>query len=268
MDISKLFDVKGKVVLVTGGSRGIGEMIATGFISNGARVYISSRSADVCEQVAAKLSKQGPGQCFSIPADLQTPEGVKRLAEELKNREDHLDVLVNNAGVNNSQDFDTYTEAKWDEIIDINLKAPYFLTKSLIPLLSVKNTPQDPSRVIMIGSIANWINVSVPNYAYSVSKAGIHRMTEALAPLLGTRNITVNTIAPGFFRSEMTKVGFSQFSETTINEFIKNAIPAGRTGTPEDIAGTCIYLASRAGAYTNGATIVLDGSVSHIAKDM
>ncbi|KAL1914245.1 uncharacterized protein VTP21DRAFT_9085 [Calcarisporiella thermophila] len=263
MELSKLFDVKDKIVLVTGGGRGIGEMIATGFVSNGAKVYISSRSAKVCEEVATRLSKQGPGQCISIPADLQSPEGVNCLAEELKNREDHLDVLVNNAAIYNSQDFDSYTEAKWDELMDVNLKAPYFLTKALIPLLTAKSTPQDPSRVIMIGSIAAWVNSSVPNYPYSVSKAGLHRMTEALAPLLGPRNITVNTVSPGFFRTDMTKDFLSQFSEPVLNEFIKNVIPSGRTGTTEDIAGTCIYLASRAGAYTNGATIVVDGCLAH-----
>ncbi|KAL1919189.1 uncharacterized protein VTP21DRAFT_2571 [Calcarisporiella thermophila] len=268
MEISKLFTVKNKVVLVTGGGRGIGEMIATGFVSNGAKVYISSRSADVCDKVAARLCEQGPGQCISIPADLQSSEGIKRLVEELKKREDHLDVLVNNAGAYNSQEFEASTEAKWDEIIDLNLKAPYFLTKSLIPLLTAKSTPQDPSRVIMIGSITVWVNSSIPTYMYSISKAGLHRMTEALAPLLGQRNITVNTIAPGILRSEMTKEVFSQFNESMISEFIKKTIPAGRPGSAEDIAGTCIYLASRAGAYTNGATIVVDGCLAHSTVDM
>ncbi|KAL1914535.1 uncharacterized protein VTP21DRAFT_8160 [Calcarisporiella thermophila] len=268
MDISKLFDVKGKIVLITGGSRGIGEMIATGFVSNGAKVYISSRSADVCGQVAARLNKQGPGQCISIPTDLQNPESLKHLAEELRKREDRFDVLVNNAGVYNQQDFDTYTEDKWDEIIDINLKAPYFLTKYLIPLLTSKSTQQDPSRVIMIGSVASKLNSAIPTYFYCISKAGLQRMSEALAPLLSQRHITVNTIEPGLFRSEMTKDLFTQFSESVISELMKKRIPSGRAGEPEDIAGTCIYLASRAGAYTNGATIRVDGSLLYSARDI
>ncbi|KAL1917679.1 uncharacterized protein VTP21DRAFT_4072 [Calcarisporiella thermophila] len=266
MDISKLFSVKGKVVLVTGGSRGIGEMIANGFISNGAKVYIASRSTDVCNQVAARLNEQGPGQCISIPADLKNLDGINRLVEELMKQENRLDVLVNNAGVTNSQDFDTYTEESWDDLFDINLKAPYFLTKALIPLLSAKCTQADPSRVIMIGSVAAMINTPMPSYVvYNISKAALHRMTEALAPLLSYRHITVNSIAPGYFRSELTKDLVSEDNDAFLNK-LKSAIPAGRFGESEDIAGTCIYLASRAGAYTNGATIVVDGCMLYAKK--
>ncbi|KAL1918250.1 uncharacterized protein VTP21DRAFT_2910 [Calcarisporiella thermophila] len=265
MDISKLFSVKGKVVLITGGSRGIGEMIATGFVSNGAKVYIASRSVDVCNQVAARLNGQGPGQCISIPADLKHLDGISQLVENLTNRENHLDILVNNAGVTNNQEFDTYTEESWNDIFDVNLKAPYFLTKALIPLLTAKCTQEDPSRVIMIGSIAAMINSPMPSYVYSASKAGLHRMTEALAPLLGRRHITVNSIAPGVFPSEMTKDIISEENEAFLSE-LKKAIPAGRIGESEDIAGTCIYLASRAGAYTNEATIVVDGCVTYANK--
>ncbi|KAL1921460.1 uncharacterized protein VTP21DRAFT_11176 [Calcarisporiella thermophila] len=252
MDISQLFSVKSKVVVVTGGSRGIGKMIASGFVSNGAKVYISSSTAEVCDQVADQLSQQGPGVCVSIPADLTKSEGIKRLVEELEKREDHLDVLVNNAGTSSHHELDTFPETKWDSVLNLNLNTPFFLTQALIPLLTAKCTHQDPSRVIMIGSIvASILPLTPGTYPYSVSKAALHRLAEVLAVDLGKRNVTVNTIAPGYFPTELTK----HYN----TEMVGTLIPVGRGGEPEDIVGTCIYLASRAGSFTNGATLVVDG---------
>ncbi|KAL1921461.1 uncharacterized protein VTP21DRAFT_11177 [Calcarisporiella thermophila] len=257
MEISQLFSVKNKVVVVTGGSRGIGEMIATGFVVNGAKVYITSRSAEVCDRVADKLSTRGPGVCVSIPADLYKPEGIKKFVEELEKRENHLDLLVNNAGAMASHEFDTFPEMDWNYVTGINLNTPFFLTQALIPLLTAKCTHQDPSRVIMIGSVAAYVLPRTPaSYPYAASKAAIHHLTKALAADLGKRNIVVNAIAPGFFPTELAK--------RVDPEKMLAEIPVGRSGKPEDIVGACIYLASRASSYANGATLVVDGG--YLAK--
>ncbi|KAI9026529.1 hypothetical protein CLU79DRAFT_742168 [Phycomyces nitens] len=256
MDYSKLFDVKGKVVLVTGGSRGIGLMIATGFVQSGAKVYITSRSANVCAKVAKDLSALGPGQCFSIPADLQELDEIKRLVKELENNEDHLDVLVNNAGATWGETLDDYPDSAFEKVLNLNLKRVFSLTQACLPLLKAKAVPSCPSSVINIGSIDG---ITVPfqeTYAYSASKAGLHHLSRHMAAKLGPDAITVNTIAPGAFPSKMMKATLDAFSDVIIA-----SIPVGRIGTPEDIAGTCIYLSSRAGQYTTGSTITVDGGV-------
>ncbi|KAI9320154.1 hypothetical protein BX666DRAFT_2025166 [Dichotomocladium elegans] len=257
MDYNKLFDVKNKVVLVTGGSRGIGEMIATA----SAKVYISSRSAEACDQVATALNSRGPGQCFAIPADLQKLEEVKRLVTELSKKEDHLDVLVNNAGANWAGSFHDYPDAAFDKVISLNLKRIFSLTQACLPLLTAKASTSSPSSVINIASIDGLRVPPQETYAYSASKAGLLHLTRHMASQLGDKGVTVNSIAPGAFESKMMKATLDAFGE-----IIKSKIPLGRIGSPEDIAGTCIYLASRAGQYTNGATIAVDGGAAVFAK--
>ncbi|KAG2184363.1 hypothetical protein INT43_000272 [Umbelopsis isabellina] len=256
MDINQLFSVKDKVVLVTGGSRGIGEMIATGFIQGGAKVYISSRSAQACDETAEKLNKLGPGKCIPVPADLQKTEDVKKLVAELSKREKHIDVLVNNAGATWGATVDDYPEEAFNKVMNLNVKSIFLLTQACLPLLEAKASADVPSRVINIGSI-NGINVPAhETYAYSASKAAVHQLTKHLAGKLGHRHILVNAIAPGSFQSKMMKETLEKFGD-----IIVATVPVGRIGSPEDIAGTAIYLSSRAGQYTNGAVIVVDGGV-------
>ncbi|KAI7859341.1 hypothetical protein BDC45DRAFT_553710 [Circinella umbellata] len=261
MDFKNLFDVKDKVVLVTGGSRGIGEMIATGFVGGGAKVYITSRSADACDKVAKELNERGPGQCIPIPADLQSYEEVQRLASELGKREDHLDVLVNNAGANWNASFHDYADKAFEKVINLNLKRIFSLSQAVLPLLTAKASPESHSAIINIGSIDG---IRVPpqdTYAYSASKAGLHHLTRHMAAKLGSDHVLCNAIAPGAFQSKMMKATLDNFGE-----IIKSKIPTGRIGSPEDIAGTCIYLSSRAGQYTNGATITVDGGAAIFAS--
>ena len=250
-----LFSIEGKVALVTGGSRGIGLMIARGYAENGARVYVSARSADACATAAAELSKVGT--CAALPADLSKHSEVKRLAAELSAREPALHVLVNNAGANWGAPIEEYPDAAWDKVLALNVKAIFHLTVALLPQLAAAATPEDPARVINIGS-ADGIQVPVlETYAYSASKAAVHHMTRVLAKKLAPRNITVNAVAPGPFESKMMAATLEKFGE-----MIAKTNPLKRIGTPEDMAGIAIYLASRAGAYVTGAVIPVDGGLS------
>ncbi|KAI7898847.1 uncharacterized protein BX663DRAFT_523050 [Cokeromyces recurvatus] len=263
MDIKSMFSVQDKIVLVTGGSRGIGEMIATGFVQGGAKVYISSRSANVCNEVAAKLTALGPGQCIAIPADLQSVDDIKKLVNELSKHENHLDILVNNAGATWGAPLDTYPDAAFQKVMNLNVTRIFTLTQACLPLLRAKANKDSPSRVINIGSINGESPPGLETYAYSASKAAIHHLTRHLAGRLGKEHILVNAIAPGSFPSKMMAATLKERGEQIVS-----AVPVGRIGTPEDVAGTCIYLASRAGQYTVGAVIVVDGgalvSSSHL----
>jgi len=252
--IGELFSIKGKVALVTGGSRGIGLMIARGYVEAGAKVYISSRKQEVCDAVAAQLSEIG--ECISLPADLSTTEGCKHLADELAGRESLLHILVNNAGAAWGAALDEYPEEGWDKVMDTNVKGIFFLTQHLLPLLERAARPGDPARVINIGSIDGIKVPFVENYAYGPSKAAVHHLTRVLAVKLGERGISVNAIAPGPFPSQMTKWLLEQHRK----EF-EAACPLGRIGEPADMAGAAIYLASRAGAYVNGVVIPVDGGI-------
>ncbi len=252
--LSNLFSIEGKVALVTGGSRGIGLMIASAYVANGAKVYISSRKAAVCDQVAAKLSKSGT--CISVPADLSTNAGRVALVDAIKSREDKLDILVNNAGAAWGAPFDSFPESGYDKTMEINVKAVFMLTRDLTPLLEASASAADPARIINIGSIDGLHVPTTPNFPYAASKAAVHHLTRVLAVELGRRHITVNAIAPGPFESKMTAFMLEQGRNA-----IEAACPLGRIGSPEDMAGTAIYLASRAGAYTNGALIAVDGGV-------
>ncbi|CAN9441419.1 unnamed protein product [Alternaria sp. RS040] len=254
MDNSSLFDVKGKVVLVTGGAKGIGRMISEGFVQNGATVYISSRDAKACEQACKELNALGKGKADFIAADLYKEDAAKNIADELKKRAGKLDVLVNNSGSNWGESFDKYPAAAWDRVLNLNLKRVFQLTQAVTPLLEAASTPSSPARIINIGSVDGLRVPALETFAYSASKAGLHHMSRVLASHLGKRGITSNTIACGPFQSKMMKATLEKFKDV-----IESGIPLGRIGNPEDVAGTCIWLSSRAGSYVNGATIALDG---------
>ncbi len=249
-----LFDVTGKVALVTGGSRGIGLMIARGLVEAGARVYITSRKREVCEAVAEELSEIG--SCVAIPLDLSSVEGCRSMAQELALREERLHVLVNNAGANWGAPLEEYPEEGFDKVMDLNLKSLFYLTKECLPLLERAASAGDPARVINIGSIDGIMVPAWENYAYAASKAAVHHLTEVLAVKLAGRMITVNAIAPGPFPSKMTEWLLDNFQDG-----IEAKCPLRRVGVPADMAGIAIFLASRAGAYVNGTVIPVDGGL-------
>ena len=253
--MADLFDIAGKTALVTGGSRGIGLMIARGLVEGGARVYVSSRKAEACRQVAEELSRAGA--CLALPADLSTEEGCRRLAAEVGEREDRVQVLVNNAGATWGAPLEDHPAAAWDKVLGLNLKAPFFLIRAMLPLLEAGAAPDDPARVINVGSIDGLRVPPMPTYAYSASKAGLHHLTRVLARELGPRGITVNAIAPGPFESRMMAETLRRFGDQ-----IAAAAPLGRIGRPEDMAGAALYLASRAGAYVTGAVLPVDGGLT------
>ncbi len=263
MNIDELFSIDGKVALVTGGSRGIGEMIAAGFLANGAKVYISSRKASVCDATAARLQAEYGSECISIPADLSNLAGVEALAAAIAEREDRLDILVNNAGVSWGAPLDEFPENGWDKVMDTNVKGVFFLTQRLLPLLEAGASADDPSRVINIGSIDGIKTAVFDTFSYGPSKAAVHALTKMLAAHLVARNIIVNAIAPGPFPTWMlsTGVGGGGDVEGTDWDSVARGNPRGRVGTPQDIAGLAIFLSSRAGAFTVGEVISCDGGI-------
>ncbi len=250
-----LFSIAGKVALVTGGSRGIGLMIARGYVEHGATVYISSRKREVCDQVAAELSRLGP--CHSLPADLSTEAECRRLAAELARREPALHILVNNAGANWGAPLEEFPDSAWDKVLALNLKSIFHLTRACLPQLTAAGTAADPARVINIGSIDGIRVPVVETYAYSSSKAALHHLTRVLAVRLAPQHITVNAVAPGPFESKMMHVTLER-----LRDHIIASCPLGRIGEPEDMAGVAIYLASRAGAYVTGTVIPVDGGIT------
>lgn len=255
--MTSLFDVSEKTVLVTGGSRGIGAMIARGFVEAGAKVYISSRKADVGEALARELSEIGT--CVSLPADLSREDECARLAEVFGAREDHLDVLVNNAGATWGAPLADYDETAFERVLALNVKGVFHLTKFLRPLLEAGATMDEPSRVINVGSI-DGIHVPVlETYAYSASKAAVHQLTRHLAKQLAPL-ITVNAIAPGPFESKMMKATLDAFGDA-----IAAAAPMKRIGRPSDMAGTAIFLASPAASYITGVILPVDGGIATLA---
>ena len=254
--MSDLFSVQGKVVLVTGGSRGIGEMIARGFVDGGARVYISSRKADVCESLAQEL--RAHGECIALPADLSTETECRRLATELADREDHLDVLVNNAGATWGAPMAETDEAAFERVLALNVKGVFHLTKFLRPLLEVRGTADEPSRVINIGSIDGIHVPTMETYAYSASKAAVHQLTRHLAKAMAPK-VTVNAIAPGPFESKMMHATLQAFGDQ-----IAAQAPLKRIGRSDDMAGTAIFLASRAASYITGVILPVDGGIATV----
>jgi len=254
--VNDLFSLEGKVAVVTGGSRGIGLMIARGFVGAGARVYVSSRKAEACDAVASELSAGG-GQCVSLPADISTEAGCRALAEALASREERLHVLVNNAGANWGAPLMEYPDAAFDKVLATNVKSVFHLTRFLSPQLERAASDDDPARVINIGSIDGLQAPMLETYAYSSSKAAVHHLTRVLAHRLAAQRITVNAIAPGPFESKMMAETLQRFGDS-----IRASCPLGRIGRPDDMAGTAIFLASRAGAYLTGAVIPVDGGIS------
>lgn len=253
--MQNLFDVSGKVALVTGGSRGIGEMIAEGYVKNGVRVYISARKAAACDQTAARLSEFG--ECISIPADLSTAEGIGELVKAIKSREDKLDILVNNAGATWGAPFNDFPEEGWDKIMDINVKSPFFLSQALVDLLEAAGSHETPARIINIGSIDGLHVSHMETYSYAASKSAIIHLTRMMAKNLVSRHITVNAIAPGPFESKMMA-----HTLATMGDEIRAQVPRGRIGKPGDMAGVAIYLASEAGSYLTGVVIPVDGGLA------
>jgi NAD(P)-dependent dehydrogenase (short-subunit alcohol dehydrogenase family) len=254
-----LFSVEGKNVLVTGGSRGIGLMIAGGFVAAGAHVWISSRKASACAEAAATLNAAGPGTCAALPADLSDPANVPALVEALTGAVDRLDVLVNNAGAVWGAPLAEYPDSAFDKLWAINVKAVFRLTVALLPLLRAAATPEDPARVINVGSIDGIKVPALPVFAYAPTKAAVHMVTRQLAHELAPEHITVNAVAPGPFPSKMMAFALDN---PAVRAEIEKSVPLGRIGTPEDVAGTAIYLASRAGAYLTGAIIPVDGGLT------
>lgn len=252
--MNDLFSLQGRSALITGGSRGIGRMIAAGFLAQGARVYISSRKAQACDAAGAELARLGP--CVSLPADVSTLAGAQSLAAAYGAHEASLDILVNNAGAAWGESFDTFPEKGWDKVLDLNLKAPFFLTQALIGALRAA-AKERPAKVIHIASIDGVSVNPQETYSYAASKAGLIHLTRRMALRLIQDNIVVNAIAPGAFASDMNRDARDHA------EAIAARIPARRIGRDEDMAGAAVYLASRAGDYVVGTTLVVDGGVTH-----
>lgn len=257
MAIQDLFSIQGTTALVTGGGRGVGAMIARGFLEAGARrVYISSRKADQLEAAAAEMSEVG--DCVAIPADLADHDECQRLAAEISDREQgRLDILVNNAGANWGAPFEEFPDAAWDRVLDVNVKGVFHTTRYLTPALAAAGTEQRPSRVINIGSIDGLRIPELDTYSYSASKAAVHHMTRVLARRLAREHINVNALAPGPFESKMMAATLDAFRDV-----IEQSCPLGRIGEPEDIAAAAIYLASPAASYLTGVILPVDGGIS------
>jgi len=250
-----LFSLEGRTALVTGGSRGIGRMIAAGFVERGAKVYISSRKAADCDATAEELSKDG-GTCISLPQDISTVEGCKALATRLGELEPSLDILVNNAGAAWGADFEEFPENGWDKVMDLNLKSPFFLTQALHKSLAAAGSPDKPAKVIMIASIDGMRLNPQETYSYHASKSGLIYLTRRLAARLIRDWIVVSCIAPGPFASQMNRDARDHSDE------VAKRVPMRRIGRDEDMAGAAIYLASRAGDYVVGETIAVDGGMA------
>ena len=249
-----LFDLTGKVAVVTGGTRGIGLMMARGLLQAGASVYISSRKPEAGEAAAKELSQYGV--VLSVPADLSREEECVRLAAEVDRNEERVHVLVNNAGTNWGAPLEEFPAHGWDKVVDLNLKTPFYLTRAFLPLLEADGTADDPARVINVGSIDGLQVPPFQTYSYSASKAGLHQLTRVLARELGPRHITVNAVAPGPFESKMMAVTLAERGEE-----IAAASPLGRIGRPDDMAGVVVFLGGRGSAYVTGAVIPVDGGI-------
>ncbi|MEM9706587.1 MAG: SDR family oxidoreductase [Pseudomonadota bacterium] len=253
--MENLFSLNGKVALVTGGSRGIGKMIAEGFLRHGAKVYISSRKVEQCDAAAEALSAYG--ECVSLPQDISTLDGVKNLASRLSEQEGQVDILVNNAGAAWGEDFASFPEAGWDKVMDLNVKSLFFLTQGLHEKMKAAASPEQPAKVINIASIDGVRINPWETYSYQASKAAVIHLTKRLAARLINDNICVSGIAPGAFPSDMNRAA------RDAGDAVGQMIPAKRVGKPEDMAGAAIFLASRAGDYVVGDTVVVDGGVAY-----
>ncbi|MEV0742177.1 SDR family oxidoreductase [Streptomyces sp. NPDC050549] len=254
MHIETLFSLEGRTALVTGGSRGIGRMIAEGYLRSGVRTYITARKADACDAAAKDLSQYG--HCVSLPADVSTPTGIQDLTNRYREHESSLDILVNNAGAAWGAPFDDFPESGWDKVMDVNVKTPFFLTQALKSDLMAA-ADGHLAKVINIASIDGISLNPQETYSYQASKAALIQLTRRMALRLIEDGIAVSAIAPGAFASDMNKDARDHADE------LGSVIPSGRIGEPADIAGTAIYLASRAGDYVVGSTLALDGGITH-----
>ncbi|KAG7401770.1 hypothetical protein PHYBOEH_011059 [Phytophthora boehmeriae] len=261
LGLKTLFDVKDKVVVITGGGRGIGKMMADGFVQNGAKVYIASRSLGACEETAAELNAKGPGQCIALQANLLSEAGCKALAQEIAKRESKVDVLINNSGVSWGGSFDQHHEAAWNKVLTVNVTSPFHLTKFLLPLLDAAANSSDAARIINVGSVAGLMPQQIDTIAYDTSKAAIHHMTRVLAAKLARRpnggHILVNAIAPGLVPSKMSQ-GISVVTGLGMDD-LATGIPIQRFGNDSDMAGLAIFLASKASGWISGMVIASDG---------
>ena len=258
--VSDLFSVEGKTAVVTGGSRGIGLMVARGLVQSGARVYICARKAEACDAAAAELSQFGV--CVSVPSDLSSRAGAEHLRDGVAAHEKQINILVNNAGATWAAPIEEYPEEGFDKVLDTNVKGVFYTTSLLLPLLRAGATQEDPGRVINIGSVDGLSVPILESFAYSASKAGVHMLTRHLARRLVGEHVTVNAIAPGLFHSKMTAF---MFESPETEQAVIDRIPMGRSGSQEDIAGAVIYLSSRAGAYVTGAIIPVSGGLATLA---
>lgn len=253
--MTDMFDLTGRVAVITGGSRGIGAMIAEEFVRRGVRTYITSRKAEPCLQTAARLSELG--ECIALPNDLSRAEGIGAFVGEVTEREQRLDILINNAGAAWGAPFDEFPEKGWDKVMDINLKSVFFLTQQLAPLLRAGASPERPAKVLNIASIDGIRVPDMETYSYVASKAGLIHLTRRLAKRLVGEHIYVNAIAPGAFASDMNVYARDD------PDGVARMIPSGRVGRPEDIAGTAVYMCSRAGDYLVGVALAVDGGITH-----
>lgn len=254
--LDEFFSVAGKVVLVTGGSRGIGEAIARAFVEAKARVYICSRNEKTCAETAARLA--GAGFCVGIAANLATDEGRQRLVQELGQHEDRLDVLINNAGAIWAQPLAEYTQSGWDKVYDLNVKGVFFIAQALLPLLEKAATAAEPARIINIGSIAGFHVPQHETYGYSSSKAALHHLSKHLAKLLAPKHILVNVIAPGMFPSRMMKDTLEQRGQ----DAVLDRVPLKRFVNDTDMAGAAMFLASKASSFVTGTILPVDGGTA------
>ncbi|RLT99242.1 SDR family oxidoreductase [Ketobacter sp.] len=261
--MSSLFTVEGRVALVTGGTSGIGYMIAQGLVKNGAKVYVASRKAEACAKTAEELSAFGT--CIGIPADLSSEQGCLDLVNAIQQQEGKLNILVNNAGVTWGAPLEQYPGEAWDKIQNLNVKSAFVMTQKCLPMLEAAASADDPARVINITSVAGQMYGSMQAYAYGPSKAALNHLTKILAGELAAKHITVNAIAPGVFPSRMTTF---VLKDEKMAEQQRQAVPLGRLGEPRDMEGLAVFLSSPAGAYITGNVIALDGGTAVKSPDI
>jgi NAD(P)-dependent dehydrogenase (short-subunit alcohol dehydrogenase family) len=255
--MSSLFGIEHKTALITGGAQGMGRMIAEGLVRGGAKVYITSRKPDICENTARELSQFG--KCFAIAAVLNTPEAVVALANEVKSREPQLNILINNAGRTWGAPLETFPDKAWAPVMAVNVQGPFTLIRELLQLLVAAASAEDPARIINIGSLAGLRAERLSAYSYAASKAALHHLSRTLAAELAERNITVNSVVPGYFPTQMT--AHIRKDDVEMRELLER-VPLRRLGEADDVAGACIFLSSRAGRYITGSELVLDGGMS------
>ena len=250
------FSLQGRTALVTGGSRGVGRMIAEGFLAQGASVYITARNAIACIAAAEEMSRGG-GRCIAIPQDVSTLDGARALADEVIQREHgRLDILVNNAGTAWTAELEDFPVRGWDKVVDLNMRTPFFLTQYLLPALKATASADRPAKVINISSIDGVGLNPMESYSYHASKAGLIHLSRRMAARLAPEHVLVNTISPGAFKSDLNRLARDR------PEVLTAHIPTGRIGRMEDIASAAIYLAARSGDYVAGCTLIVDGGVT------